>query len=364
MGGAAGESNAAGAAGENNAAGAAGALDCTPSLATCNGKCVDTDKDAQHCGACGHDCLGGECTLGVCQPIEIANAQGREFIIAVDADFIYWGGDGAVVGKKRIDNSGVITQLVPASGKEYAYFGALTATTLYWANDWKDNGVRGCALPSCAGGPSLLISGTTPPGALTYSASASTLYFPQGASIWHQPLPSGTAAKFVTTTNSPRSLQTDDSFLYWAEYDAAAKTAEIRKAPLAGGSTSSLASSVKDFDDLAVYAKKMYVLTVPTGASAGPSNIVTVALPNGIGTASPTQFAPAGAESLKLTADASGVYWTQRDGTNGSIRHCPLAGCTGDPEILAPSTTPWGITTDANAIYWTTEDGFVMKLAK
>ena len=346
---------------DNGGADDGAAVDCDPKLDACGGSCVDLDADAKHCGACGHDCLGGQCTLGVCQPIEIAKSQGRVLIVAVDDQFIYWAGDAAVVGKKSIDNSGQSTVLVPASAGEPAYYGAIVGQTFYWANDWRDNGVRGCLLPSCAGGPSLLIPGTAPPDGLVYSAHVATLYWSQGASLWHQVLPSGPVEQFIPTTFAPTTLASDDSFVYWVEHDSTAQSAEVRKVPLEGGTSSSLVTGLKNVEDMTPYGKSLFVLIAPI---TGGASIGSIALPNGIGSASPKPFAPAGDSARKVRVDESGVYWTQRDGVNGSIRHCPLTGCSGDAEILAPSTAPWALTTDSKAIYRGTEDGFVMKLAK
>ena len=86
-------------------------------------------------------------------------------------------------------------------------------------------------------------------------------------------------------------------------------------------------------------------------------------LPKGLGTSVAPVFAPAGTRSQDIVVDDSGVYWTQQD-TEGSIRHCPLAGCVGAPELLAAAIGPEAITTDIRALYWTTEKGLVMKLAK
>ena len=36
---------------------------------------ADTMNDAKNCGVCGHDCLGGKCLKGACQPIILATAQ-------------------------------------------------------------------------------------------------------------------------------------------------------------------------------------------------------------------------------------------------------------------------------------------------
>jgi Stigma-specific protein, Stig1 len=342
-------------------AGAGGAENCDPNFEACGGSCVDLDKDPKNCGMCGHDCLGGDCVLGVCQPIEIANSQGDEMVVVVDDQYVYWAGAGAVVGKKRSDNSGDITVLVPAASNEVAYFGAVVGQTFFWANDYKDKGIRGCALPSCAGGPSLLIPSTGLLNSMTYSASAATFFWSQFMSIWHQPMPGGTAEELIPTTNEAVMVASDDSFVYWSEYDSTAKIREIRKAKLNGGSSSSLATGLTSLAAMTPYGKALYILY---GSDFGHWNLGTVALPNGIGTGTPTLLASAGELALGLAVDDSGVYWTQQDGTNGSIRHCSLDGCAGGAEIIALTSAPQGIATDATAVYWASTDGFIMKVAK
>lgn len=42
--------------------------------------------DPHDCGACGHDCLGGACTAGVCQPIQISNQETFPNSLAVDPE--------------------------------------------------------------------------------------------------------------------------------------------------------------------------------------------------------------------------------------------------------------------------------------
>jgi hypothetical protein len=331
---------------------------------------LDVATDPSNCGVCGHDCLGGDCLLGQCQPIEIAKNQGRVFTIDVDESFIYWAGDGSVVAKKSIDNTGEVIELVPAASQEYVYYSALVGQTLYWGNDWKDNGVRGCALPSCSGGPKSLISGTTPLRDLVYSAAGETLYYTQGSSVWRKALPGGTAKEVVPSTNPAARLSVDDSFVYWSEY--LNKVSVIKKATIAGSGVTTLASKgLAYLNGLAARGNSLFVLEYPrNGGTDRDAQILRVPLPAGVGSNDAPVFAPAGLGSLNMAVDDSGVYWTQRD-TAGldepggfSIRHCPLTGCTGAPELLAATVSAWGITTDAQAVYWTTETGLVMKLAK
>src|SRR4051812_46742205 len=36
---------------------------------------ADTQSDAKNCGKCGHDCVGGQCTAGVCQVATLVTGQ-------------------------------------------------------------------------------------------------------------------------------------------------------------------------------------------------------------------------------------------------------------------------------------------------
>lgn len=56
--------------------------DCNEDLAA-DGCEVDVDVDAMHCGACGHDCLGGACTAGRCQPFAISDPLTTQALVMV-----------------------------------------------------------------------------------------------------------------------------------------------------------------------------------------------------------------------------------------------------------------------------------------
>jgi hypothetical protein len=68
--GAGGEASGSGAAG-GEASGGSGGLGCFSTEETCDGKCVDVQTSAAHCGECGNACAGGpnstaECVAGDC----------------------------------------------------------------------------------------------------------------------------------------------------------------------------------------------------------------------------------------------------------------------------------------------------------
>jgi len=52
---------------------------------------ADLQSDAKHCGSCGHDCMGGECKAGACQPVLLAGSEGAlPLQIAVIKDEVFW----------------------------------------------------------------------------------------------------------------------------------------------------------------------------------------------------------------------------------------------------------------------------------
>ena len=51
---------------------------------------AQTATDEHHCGACGHDCLGGACAGGKCQPLVVGRTTGRILDLAVNASHVVW----------------------------------------------------------------------------------------------------------------------------------------------------------------------------------------------------------------------------------------------------------------------------------
>src|SRR5262249_9221699 len=51
---------------------------------------ADASADPSNCGACGHDCRGGACANGACQPILIGPRPGVVFDLAIDQTSLYY----------------------------------------------------------------------------------------------------------------------------------------------------------------------------------------------------------------------------------------------------------------------------------
>jgi hypothetical protein len=64
-----------------------GRLDCDGNLA--NGCETNPSNDDQHCGACGHACLGAQCLAGACVPALVGLAPAAVATLETDNDLVY-----------------------------------------------------------------------------------------------------------------------------------------------------------------------------------------------------------------------------------------------------------------------------------
>src|SRR6516225_6620413 len=72
----------------NEGGAADGAVDAPPEVAGCNPATLASDD--RNCGRCGHDCLGSECKLGVCQPLFLLTSLIHPGAIVASDDYVYW----------------------------------------------------------------------------------------------------------------------------------------------------------------------------------------------------------------------------------------------------------------------------------
>jgi hypothetical protein len=335
---------------------------CADDELACGGECIDPLTNAIHCGACDHDCLGGDCTAGVCGAVELANGKGRLFMVQLDADHLYYGGDGVDVG--RIDKDGSNDTLLDDAGvtineREWCYQTAITDTHVIWGNDWVQPGVRGCVLPDCQGGVTTLVPGMNMY-TMAYNPANTTLYFNQGTTIVAKIWPDGAQSDFATSQTTARELAVDDDFVYWSTGSAGNFT--VRKKGVAAVATSNLVTGRAD----GASAIDVGPSTIFWAEYDDTGNVYMAPLPNGIGAADPEVFGNAGGTSVyDIHVDDTHVYWIARGVGLASIQRCPLDGCDPNPELLdTTNNDPWALNDDADALYWVTEDGNIMKIAK
>jgi len=377
MGGSSTTTSSDGSGGSNATGGAAGSGGCTADLQT----------SATHCGACGHDCLGGTCVAGSCQPVVLATQQAAPYRLALDDTSLYWTDGG--LGTTNVTGGAVMK--VPLSGGAPAalltnppgsYFGiAVDATRVYVsiapASAASNSYIE--AIPKAGGVATALHTG---PGAswfavgLTTDApangSAANVYWSDlyTAMVYSVAAAGGTAKAFAGVANA-EGVTYDGGVLYFcdagtfdANYNPNYDGRVVMKLATASGGGTPLVLGGEPIE-LAVDGTDVYytdyqgsVKRVPKQGGA-PETLAAAAYP------------------VAIALDANYAYWTERGAPKtacvgaGSIKRMPKAG--GSIETLASGQTCLsGIAVDTSAVYWTelgttpfvSADGTVKKVAK
>jgi hypothetical protein len=348
-----------------------GGLGCPADRADCdrddvNGCEVILASDAAHCGRCGHDCLGGGCSGGRCQPIVLAD-KARDawltspFGIALDVTHAYFTVNGyARQGEGHLAKvpkaGGAVVDL--RSGETGPLDIALYGQFVIWTN----------TLPGAGG-------------------------------VFRIAKTGGAPSPISAIESQPVGPATDDGFVYWASY----ASGRVRKATDVGtnaldlvtgqdGPRSALADPGKSGFVYFVTVNEGFVKRV--SKLGGPAELISehVIGPwalardpfttdlfftrfTGLGDVRRIRAAPGSrseplvpANSIQtpysLAVDETHVYFTTHLPTSGSVARVPKMG--GTIEILASGQqAPAGVAVDGAAVYWTESDAHrVWKLAK
>jgi len=334
---------------------------------------ADFSSDKANCGRCGHSCLGGDCTAGVCQPVTLAVAQSNPFGVAVHGTRVYWTSFGANTVSMADKADGKNAGPVAASGVSSPWGIRVDDAFVYWANNETSTGsIARCPLAGCgAAAPTKLVKADEPTDIALFGAR---LYFTESnsGSVRAIDVADGGAPLDLTgpTINRPFKLVTDGVYVYFTSNENILHSVKVT-----GGAAVDLVDAV-DNSGIALdpaTGTVFYTLTGNTGS------ITTVSKDGG----PPTGFAGSQKNPLNVVVDANYVYWTDNgtvsspananDLLDGSVLACARPGPCTKPIVLASAQhAASGITIDDTAVYWTNAgaggigngDGALMKVAK
>jgi hypothetical protein len=322
--------------------------------------CGDMQTDPLNCGVCGHDCLGGACVAGQCQPVVVAWGQAYPCCIQLDSDHVYWLNsdtpDGAlqVAPKSGGDPTTLVAQLGSPSGL------VLDESYAYWAN-MDGSTVERVALGG--GTPEPLESGAGGLYPAYLAVDASNLYctdFNLSAVAWVAKT-GGTWTNLVANESSPGAIVVSGPTLVWANSGTDGTDGAIRRMGVTGSPVAStLAGGLNWPTGVALWGEYAYWTDNGDGDPASLSGSVMRALV--AGPSSPEKVAADLPCPVGIAVDDSGVYWT--DGCANTLSRVPL-GESAVVTLASGVASPSELAVDAHSLYWVSWDtSTVARLAK
>jgi hypothetical protein len=342
---------------------------------------ADVTADPNNCGRCGHDCLDGACSNGVCQAVVLYSGEDTPTSIVVEGPSLFVTVDtGSTSGGYlfRCSTSDCMgTKTVLATGLVNPWFAVGFGGNVFWDNSGAEDGgaitdpgsVVSCPEEGCPdSGPAVYsMTGTGTDGGANISGLAVDSTFIYWAdlfgysgltgAIYQCPLENCGASitQLVGGDNYiPLAIAIDPShYVYWT--DLGTNQVLRCKLPSCGGSPDIFANNQTGASGLALYDHNVYwtqgiddggILRCSTG-----------------GCATPTTLAKGQANPYAVVVDESGAYWTNID--DGTVMRCPLTDCT-KPEQLAQTEAAFAIALDAVSVYFTNSSslGEVLRVAK
>ena len=75
---------------------------CSDGFGDCDGVAANGCEavlatDGEHCGSCGRNCFGGDCSDSACGPVTLATSQGNMGTLTDDGANLYWAADGFII---------------------------------------------------------------------------------------------------------------------------------------------------------------------------------------------------------------------------------------------------------------------------
>ncbi len=322
------------------------------------GACAaDLTTDPKNCGRCGHDCKGGKCAGGVCQPYVLVGGIASPYGIAVNAGTVYFTSvDGSVRSCPADDCANMLTQMT--TGQHFPKRITTDATSVYWGNEGfvvPEGGFAGsiaaCGLKGCQGGVPTTLT-TIEDGPLDIAVDSTSVYWTDAFNGLVRSCAvagcGGSPKTLAHGTNPTSGIAVDPTNVYWAE----PKLGLVLTVPLGGGAISTVASGQDSPAGVDVAGATVYWTTNSSVMSRG------------VGGGPATVFAKNQTGAGPITHDSTTLYWALYiDG--GKVLSCPLKGCA-TPTVLADMQgIPTSVAVDAESVYWTDQlTGTVMRVVK
>lgn len=343
-------------------------LVCGGGTQACGSVCVDVAKDGAHCGRCGHDCGGGTCVAGVCQPVVVVDSLDHP-AFDVDATQVYFGKGANLLACPKSGCTVSPAQIATLGNGVYsfgAYGGVYVGTSNVAFMGEQLPGKAALFVCSTAGCPVsipvLQSAGLqSPPSHVTHLGE--DFYWSYYKQIGHaactgpNTCTTETLVNLAVNTDSLVAVDANNAF-FSTPPTYTPGNALVRASKSGPSQTPTVVwpgPLSASFTALAAYGGQLYV--VNTGQSGNPNGSILTCATSGC--AQLTKFIDQRAFPTLIAVDASGVYWFDSEQPNvgdaAAILTCPLSGCVGGPKVLATKQTGTGVLhVDDKFVYWAT----------
>ncbi|HMA92200.1 MAG TPA: hypothetical protein VKP30_05915 [Polyangiaceae bacterium] len=345
---------------------------------SCGGSCIDISTATAHCGGCDHDCGGGTCSAGVCQPTTIYTAPLPVTSVAVSTSEVIFATNDDVNYVARLlacPTSGcalaprqLVTMKWDIGAIAWVPGSATASGTVVFLSAPSQNTIRPALYPcpdsGCPATPTSVASDGLGGFERKLQVVGNKVYY----SSQHIQLNALTCSAGACTNGTTlgvgkeRPFTANSTTMYFIDSSDTANghsgyilSCDLSLAPPCTPATV-LARSYSDSIDIQVVGNTLYWLS-PGRQDFNEGRVHSCALP---GCATVTDLALGLNSPTEMLIDNDGVYVID---AAGAIQRCVNTTCSGGIQSWIAGTAPHFLTSDASFLYWA-EGNVVRRVAK
>lgn len=314
---------------------------------------TDLMHDPKNCGTCAHDCLGGTCTAGTCDPATLVGNLDLPNAMVLDGTYVYFAYSGHVA--RVLAAGGAVEDLSTAAFTAQKL--AVDATYVYVMT-----GAGVIRFPKAGDADGGAVENLTYAVGKSLAVDGSNIFFQFPTGLAGAPktgagdggVGDGGAGVLLAALGSDTitDIAVDDSNAFFS-LPGQGTVLSVPKTGAPDGGATTIATgeafpSAIVLDATYVYFTNNMGGTIRRLAKAGGK---------------PTDFVTGLGQPQGLAIDSTRLYYT--DQAKGVVGSCPLAGCAGGMQTHAIGISPVAVAADAVAIYFLDFNGrALMRVAR